>query len=259
MITFIAAAIAFQTGAKHSDVNLLCSNSTIVEGKPFVVAFDFKVERNWHIYWRNPGDSGQEPRVKWQAPKGWTISSLRWPAPKLRVEGDINTYVYEGRVTLLATIVPHHISGRTKLKARVDWLVCSDVCLPQAKSVDVTVTAGPRSIPTPSAAKIASAEVAAKRKLIRGGEGRMSAGDIMITVPRVPAGSYEFFPYQGDLVKAGNYHGESDGHTLSFKLTKSQYFNAKSAYVDGVLVPRASKMSQADASLYEIGVPLLKN
>jgi DsbC/DsbD-like thiol-disulfide interchange protein len=35
----------------------------------------------WHIYWQNPGDSGEPPRIKWQLPSGVTATALEWPTP----------------------------------------------------------------------------------------------------------------------------------------------------------------------------------
>lgn len=243
---------------KHSELNLVSATSTIVEGKPFVVALQFTMDANWHIYWRNPGDSGQQPRVVWQAPKGWTISSLRWPAPEFHADSDINTYVYEGRATLLATVIPRHIRQKETLKANVNWLVCSDVCLPQSKALSLTFTRAKATKPTASAASILQAEKRARRTMLRAGRATVSGGEIIMQVKQVPAGTYEFFPYQADLVKHAKYVGESDGRSITFTLGKSPYFNEKPTYLDGILVPRDAKAVSAGAGIYEIGVPLLK-
>ena len=29
----------------------------------------FDLEKGWHIYWVNPGDSGEPPKIQWQLPE----------------------------------------------------------------------------------------------------------------------------------------------------------------------------------------------
>ncbi len=39
------------------------------------------MRQNWHVYWRNPGDSGLPPEVAWTLPAGFSAGPLQWPAP----------------------------------------------------------------------------------------------------------------------------------------------------------------------------------
>jgi DsbC/DsbD-like thiol-disulfide interchange protein len=88
-----------------------------------VLGLHFDIEPGWHIYWKNPGDTG--------APPTWKISGVRtgevmWPAPTRHESNDILDYVYEGSVTILFATDP--LAAGT-LSMEVDWLVCKDVCL----------------------------------------------------------------------------------------------------------------------------------
>ena len=60
----------------------------------------FRLEQGWHIYWVNPGDSGEAPRVQWNFPKGFRAGDIRWPAPVRLVTGTVIDYGYQGRVLL---------------------------------------------------------------------------------------------------------------------------------------------------------------
>jgi DsbC/DsbD-like thiol-disulfide interchange protein len=43
----------------------------------------FRLDPGWHVYWRNPGDSGGPPRVRWtRLPPGWSAGEIEWPAPQ---------------------------------------------------------------------------------------------------------------------------------------------------------------------------------
>jgi thiol:disulfide interchange protein DsbD len=44
------------------------------------LALRFRMEEGWHIYWRNPGDSGLPPDIKLTLPAGVTAGEPRWPA-----------------------------------------------------------------------------------------------------------------------------------------------------------------------------------
>ncbi|MGA2217566.1 MAG: thioredoxin family protein, partial [Terracidiphilus sp.] len=86
----------------------------------------------WHVYWKNAGDSGEPPHIKWTLPQGITAGPLQFPAPKRLALGPLMDFGYEGEV-----MFPHTFStdkaakpGQVKLLAKVDWLVCREVCIP---------------------------------------------------------------------------------------------------------------------------------
>ncbi len=63
------------------------------------------LEKEWHVYWVNPGDSGEPPRVTWDLPAGITAGAIEWPAPRRLGTASIVDYGYEDAVML---IVPMH-------------------------------------------------------------------------------------------------------------------------------------------------------
>ena len=48
---------------------LLCEEETIQPGRSFWIAVHLKLDKGWHTYWKNPGDSGMGPQIKWNLPK----------------------------------------------------------------------------------------------------------------------------------------------------------------------------------------------
>src|SRR6476659_7704954 len=120
----------------HADA--LANVSAIIPGEPFLVGVRFKMEPNWHTYWKFPGDAGIPTEIKWKLPGGWKVEEIQWPIPLKLVEpGDIQIYGYHDEVLLLQEITPPaSISESTvKLSAEAAWLVCEKICIPGSANV----------------------------------------------------------------------------------------------------------------------------
>ena len=60
----LCAADAQASGSPipHGTLELIAENQWISIGHPFYLGLHFQLERGWHIYWVNPGDSGEPPQ-----------------------------------------------------------------------------------------------------------------------------------------------------------------------------------------------------
>ena len=121
----------------HGTVELMAEHSSIQPGHNFQVGLRFQLEKGWHIYWTNPGDAGQPPRVTWALPPGLSAGEILWPHPKALSAFSAVDFGYEDEALLL---VPMQASASLKpttvnLSADVTLIVCQDVCIPgKAKS-----------------------------------------------------------------------------------------------------------------------------
>ena len=119
----------------------IADTSAIVPGKPFLIGFKFTVEPKWHIYWKNPGDSGLPTKVKLTLPDGFTAGELLYPTPaRLALAGDILNYAYENEVMLMVKITPPAnlpVGTSVTLGAKATWLVCQDECVPGQADVSI--------------------------------------------------------------------------------------------------------------------------
>lgn len=200
------ARAVMPSGDELVRVALIADAAKIEAGKPFDVGVVFKISPNYHIYWINPGDSGQAPGVKWKLPEGFTASELRWPVPKkFMLPGAIFNFGYEGEVTLLATITPPASlpAGAPEISAECDWLVCDEnACLPGTGTATLA-TGGNAGEQSKLEAAAASVPVPAEK-----------SGDVLRIVTteageergariewKQPVGRVEFFPRSGDGVK----------------------------------------------------------
>jgi thiol:disulfide interchange protein DsbD len=111
----------------------------------------FKLEPGWHIYWINPGDAGQPPRVQWTLPKGITAGPMQFPAPRRLPLGSLMDFGYENEVLFpLKLRVANSVkAGPVSLRATVDWLVCRESCIPGRAELEVrrSVESGSRHLP----------------------------------------------------------------------------------------------------------------
>ncbi len=138
-------SFALGSGSNHVDVTMLSAVSTIQPGKPFWVAVRLGISPGWHIYWKNPGNSGYPTSIDWKLPKGFTAGPIHWPYPERFEFSGLVNYGYEGTAYLLVQITPpENIEpGRdVKLKAIVGWLVCKDVCMPGHAQAEMDLRVG---------------------------------------------------------------------------------------------------------------------
>ena len=42
----------------------------------------FQMDPGWHIYWKNPGDSGAAPKFQFSKTNDLQISAMSWPFPQ---------------------------------------------------------------------------------------------------------------------------------------------------------------------------------
>jgi thiol:disulfide interchange protein DsbD len=130
----------------HIQVELVAEQAAPTAGQEFWVGVLFEPEDHWHVYWKNPGDSGTPPTVKWTLPAGVTAGEIHWPAPKRLSLPPLMDYGYEGSTLLMVPL--RGLSGASgELAARVDWLVCQKSCIPGKADLRLKLpAASPRKI-----------------------------------------------------------------------------------------------------------------
>jgi len=129
-------ATAEPVQAKHAQVELLSLQGDARPGAELLVGVHFVLEKGWHIYWTNPGDSGQPPSFQWQLPPGFIAGSIEWPRPeRMQSSSQLADYGYHDDVLLMVPVRASQaidINGLPVLKYSVEakWLICREVCLP---------------------------------------------------------------------------------------------------------------------------------
>lgn len=185
------------------EVDLVASHDAAVPGGTIEVGLRIRHDPHWHTYWRFAGDSGLPTRLDLTLPAGWEAGEIAWPAPKRLNTGPLSNYGYEGEVILPVRIgVPKSgPPGVAVLRARAQWLMCREVCIPGEAELSLELPVRTSAAPSPhaggferSAASVSAGAVAAQAGFDR---------DRVSLSFRHPAlGSAEFFPYREGLVRA---------------------------------------------------------
>ena len=160
-----AMAALVDTG--HVKAELIVSGEAVPGGE-VLVALRQTIAKDWHTYWRNPGDAGQATTLDWRLPSGWQAGQIIWPTPKRLPLGTLMNYGYEGEALLPVSItVPADAKPgqRLTLKAESGFLVCKDICIPEQASLtaEVMVAAGAPKIDAKAAKAISDTLTAAPK------------------------------------------------------------------------------------------------
>src|SRR5215207_6748481 len=100
----VVAALLFVRAGARAEPNkedlvkgeLLADVTAVKPGGTFNVGVLLRIERGWHVYWTNPGDSGLPTKVKLHVPEGFKVGEVRMPVPvKFDQPGGVLGYGYE--------------------------------------------------------------------------------------------------------------------------------------------------------------------
>lgn len=114
----------------------------IVPGKPFTLFVDVAMEPGWHIYYKDPGQSGMPTQVDLTLPKGFTAQELSWPPAETFKEAGIVTYGYSKKVRLSTLVTPSKglkSGDSVSIKAEAKWLACKHSCVPGNSSISINL------------------------------------------------------------------------------------------------------------------------
>jgi thiol:disulfide interchange protein DsbD len=110
------------------------------EGDRIRAGVELRLDAGWHLYWKNPGDSGIATQVAW---RDADASALSWPAPQAfeEADGEIVTFGYANEVLLASWLRP--ALGAQELAADVSLLVCRASCIPADLSLSAPLRTDP--------------------------------------------------------------------------------------------------------------------
>lgn len=123
-------------------IRLISERDGIHPGESFRLGLHIQHNKGWHTYWKNPGDVGLAPSIKWKLPEGFEASPFLWASPELHKMGIIDVQAYHGTVThVIPMKAPAHLQYGTQitLKGRASWLMCSKQCIPAFEDISITL------------------------------------------------------------------------------------------------------------------------
>ena len=227
LLCLLLPALAPAQDAPHARVTLLADVQGVLPGQPFTLGIQFKLDRGWHIYWRNPGDSGQAPRIDWQLSAGFTAGDIEWPYPKQVSPPPVVTYGYEDAVLLPVVVTTSAAAaGTIRLRGTVHYLVCKDLCLPEQAPLALDLPVLDRAQPDPTGQR---AVAAARASLPRQWpsvtvEAARFDDQVYLDWPATPgSGAVQFFPdREGQFRHSAGQALERVGDRLRLTLTATK-------------------------------------
>jgi thiol:disulfide interchange protein DsbD len=186
----------------HARSALYAETMGVAPGGTVRLALHQTLEPGWHVYWKNPGDSGLPLEMIWTLPEGASAGEVDYPAPHRIPIGPLVNYGHEGEPVFLVTLTAPAaapIGSTMNVSLEATWLICDEICVPEtgAFALSLPVVADPA--PDAEAAGVFADADAARPKALDAAF-RISDGVLAIEAEGVDGDSGYFFPEADDLV-----------------------------------------------------------
>jgi len=136
------AATDWLDGPK-ADIRLISAASAVGDLETIPLGIEVRLEDGWKTYWRSPGDAGIPPFVEWDGSGNLAAAQFQWPAPVRFNYYDLETFGYQKSVVFPINAQIAKPGEVVNLRARVDLLICDDVCIPHTFEASLDLPAGP--------------------------------------------------------------------------------------------------------------------
>jgi len=123
-------------------VRLISAGETVGDTAGLRLGLHFELTEGWKIYWRSPGDAGYPPRLDWSASENLAAAELQWPVPHRFELFGLQTFGYGKEVVLPVRAEAKDPSKPVKLRAKVDYLTCAEICVPRQATLALDLPPG---------------------------------------------------------------------------------------------------------------------
>ena len=130
LLFFCLAINAVTVDTGHANVSLVKYENVKGNQNISLIGIRMDMQKNWHTYWKNPGDSGGHIKVNWSHNDNVSISEIYWPTPSLIPYEPLMTYGYKNFVIFPFEIINSN-NKNSFIEASIDFLICDDICVPE--------------------------------------------------------------------------------------------------------------------------------
>jgi len=134
-ITDLSAEVV-DTG--HAKASLVAD--TTLSDEFFYVGLKLNMDSGWHTYWKNPGDSGGPFSIMWSHQMDIIIEEVSWPTPEIIPYDPLITYGYKDFVIFPFKVFKKPDSELGLLSAELEFLICSDICIPESAELSIDLS-----------------------------------------------------------------------------------------------------------------------
>ncbi|ALG66861.1 protein-disulfide reductase DsbD family protein [Beggiatoa leptomitoformis] len=238
---------------EHIEVELIAEVTSGKAGDSFWLALRLQPDVNWHTYWRNSGDSGMPPSVKWQVPDGVQVGEFQWAYPQRIPFAHLMNFGYSAENYLLAqvTIPAQYTATTLAIQAKARWLVCETICVPGDANLTLSLPIS-TATPTPDARwQTAFANTRAALPIPVEWQARFNFADnaLIIQIQTDMLNNLQtiaFFPNDKDLIQnAAPQMLMQEADNLFLRIPQHPFFNTPPAQLSGVLVVTQADKTQS--------------
>ena len=249
--------------AQHLTAELVSLSPNLAPGGTLQAGLVLTLEKRWHVYWQNAGDSGEPPHIAWTLPPGITAGPMLFPIPSRLPLGPLMDFGYEDsaafpvQLTAAASVPP----GPIHLDANITWLVCREVCIPGKAHLGLNLTVATQPPAAPPSQPASAPDSAIDRALtllpqtlppnamltVNGGKSEFVL--TLITGRRESA--TEFYPFDQDqIANAAPQTVEPLPNGLRLRVPRSEDLKSLPAHLHGLI-----KLSSTVA--YDVTAPII--
>lgn len=138
-----AEALNFTKKTDHVSLNLTPEYQTLSpDTKTLTVIAEINIAPNWHIYWDNPGDTGDPTTLIFYDSPYYTKTKATHTAPKKSVFNElITTYIYRQKLYHKITFDLNNLNQESNLSftAVLTYTVCREECLPETIKINMNL------------------------------------------------------------------------------------------------------------------------
>ncbi|MGB0695804.1 MAG: protein-disulfide reductase DsbD family protein [Rhodospirillaceae bacterium] len=127
----------------HGKVRLVSASLATGQTEDLRLGLEFDLAEEWKIYWRAPGDAGYPPDIDWSGSVNFAAGEILWPVPERFSILGLESVGYKDHVILPLSLQPAKAGDPVILSAKVDYLVCSDICVPDQVDLSMILPPGP--------------------------------------------------------------------------------------------------------------------
>jgi DsbC/DsbD-like thiol-disulfide interchange protein len=260
-IVFSAAILTFAQQVSLVEAKLVADSFSPHKDSVISIGVLINLKDDWHIYWRNPGDSGLPTDIEFILPNEIVASEIKFPIPEIFSSDEIVNYGYSHQVLLISKIsIPKDFKQKEiSISAKLSSLICKDLC----KVFDTTLTLKISLLENYSAEKSISNLFTKTRNLlpVKDHNIKISANNnldlILLLVDKSFSSeneikSFEFYPYQTGVFKNKVKHSNNDLEKyLELVLEPDQFRVEEPKEVKGIII-----LNDDNTKAYEINIPI---
>jgi thiol:disulfide interchange protein/DsbC/DsbD-like thiol-disulfide interchange protein len=149
---FAADAPSLMVNTQTANFAVIFPTQHIQPGSQIEGLIRFYLDPGWHLYWKNPGDSGLAPTFDWQLPDGITVKEIKWPVPSRFERGGALFYGYEKTPEWIVTFYTDKNlkEGIYPITLTAFWLACDGSCVPSSQQFEFSFTISSTAPPIPA-------------------------------------------------------------------------------------------------------------